>query len=83
MTTVCTICARGGSVGVPRKNIRMLHGKPLIAHTIEQALACPEIKRVVVSTDSEAIAEVSRAAGAHGAGFARAARSLTRRRRGR
>ena len=47
------------------KNSRPLLGKPLIAWSIEQALACPEIQRVVVSTDSEAIAEVSRAAGAH------------------
>ncbi len=64
MTTVCTICARGGSVGVPRKNIRMLHGKPLIAHTIEQALACPEIDRVFCSTDDAEIAEVAAKYGA-------------------
>jgi CMP-N,N'-diacetyllegionaminic acid synthase len=49
---------------VPRKNIRPLAGKPLIAHTIEQALACREIQGVYVSTDSEAIAEVARRAGA-------------------
>lgn len=64
MTTLCTICARGGSQGVPGKNIRPLLGKPLIAWTIEQALACPEIDAVYVSTDSEAIADVARGAGA-------------------
>lgn len=64
MTTICTICARGGSVGVPRKNIRPLLGKPLIAYTIEQALACPQIDRVFCSTDDVEIAEV---AARHGA----------------
>ncbi len=64
MTTICTICARGGSVGVPRKNIRLLQGKPLIVHTIEQALACGSIDAVYVSTDDDQIAEVARAHGA-------------------
>lgn len=64
MTTICTICARGGSVGVPRKNIRLLGGKPLIAHSIEQALAAPGIEAVYVSTDDDEIAEVARAYGA-------------------
>ncbi|WP_347267857.1 acylneuraminate cytidylyltransferase family protein [Paracoccus sp. (in: a-proteobacteria)] len=64
MTTICSICARGGSQGVPRKNIRPLLGKPLIVHTIEQALACGAIDRVFVSTDDAEIAAVARAAGA-------------------
>lgn len=64
MTTIASICARGGSTGLPRKNIKLLHGKPLISHTIEQALACPEIERVFVSTDDEEIAEVARNSGA-------------------
>lgn len=64
MTTLCVISARGGSRGLPGKNIRPLLGKPLIVWSIEQALATPEIDRVVVSTDSEAIAKVARAAGA-------------------
>lgn len=64
MLTIATICARGGSVGVPGKNIRPLMGKPLIVHTIEQALAVPGIDRVFVSTDAEDIAEVARKAGA-------------------
>ena len=64
MTTLCSICARGGSVGVPRKNIRDLRGKPLIGWAIEQALATPSIDEVHVSTDDAAIAEVARAFGA-------------------
>jgi len=64
MLTIATICARGGSVGVPGKNIRPLMGKPLIAHTIEQALAVPEIDRVFVSTDSQSISDAALAAGA-------------------
>jgi len=64
LNTIVTICARGGSQGVPGKNIRLLHGKPLIVHTIEQAQACSGIDGVYVSTDSEDIAAVARAAGA-------------------
>jgi len=64
MTALCVISARGGSRGLPGKNIRPMLGKPLIAWSIEQALATPEIDRVVVSTDSEAIAAVARGAGA-------------------
>lgn len=64
MATVATICARGGSRGVPGKNIRDLLGKPLIAHTIEQALLVEEIDRVFVSTDDPRIARVAREAGA-------------------
>jgi CMP-N-acetylneuraminic acid synthetase len=59
MTTICVIGARGGSKGVAGKNIRPLLGKPLIAWSIEQALQCPEIDRVVISTDSPAIAEAA------------------------
>ena len=64
MRTIATICARGGSQGVPGKNIRSLCGKPLIVHTIAQAIACERLDAVYVSTDSEAIAEVARGAGA-------------------
>lgn len=64
MTVLCSICARGGSTGVPGKNIRNLLGKPLIVYSIEQALAHDGIDHVVVSTDDPAIAEVARAAGA-------------------
>lgn len=55
------IFARGGSKGVRNKNIRSAGGKPLIAHTIACALKSRYINRVIVSTDSEAIAETARA----------------------
>lgn len=58
------IFARGGSKGVPGKNIRMLGGKPLIAWSIDQARAVKRIERVLVSTDSEEIAAVARQYGA-------------------
>lgn len=58
------IPARGGSKGIPRKNIKPLCGKPLIAWTIQQALSSASIDRVVVSTDDDEIAEISRDYGA-------------------
>ena len=64
MKATAFIFARGGSKGLPGKNIRTLGGKPLIAHSIEHALAVKRIERVIVSTDSEEIATV---AGRHGA----------------
>jgi N-acylneuraminate cytidylyltransferase len=64
MKTVGFIFARGDSKGVPGKNIRLLGGKPLIAWSIEQALAVNRIQRVLVSTDSAEIAAVARKYGA-------------------
>ena len=61
---IITICARGGSAGVPGKNIRTLYGKPLIGWTIEQAFAAKVADEVFVSTDSEEIANVARSFGA-------------------
>ena len=61
---LCTICARGGSKGVPNKNIRPLFGKPLIAHTVEQAKASQLFALVAVSSDSPAILAAAKAAGA-------------------
>jgi CMP-N,N'-diacetyllegionaminic acid synthase len=60
---LCVIPVRGGSKGVPRKNLLDVGGKPLVVWTIEQALAVPDLD-VLVSTDDEEIAEVARAAGA-------------------
>ena len=62
--TTAFIFARGGSKGVLGKNIRPLSGKPLIGWSIEQARQVPEISRVIVSTDSQEIAEISRQFGA-------------------
>ena len=64
MKTVALICARGGSKGLPGKNIRPLAGKPLIAWAIDQARAVKRIGRVIVSTDSGEIAAVARESGA-------------------
>lgn len=58
------IPARGGSKGLPRKNILKLAGKPMIAWTIEAALNSKYISDVIVSTDDEEIAEISRKYGA-------------------
>jgi CMP-N,N'-diacetyllegionaminic acid synthase len=54
------IPARGGSKGIPGKNIKLLGGKPLIAHAAQSALGSPAISRLVISTDSEEIAQVAR-----------------------
>ena len=64
MKAIAFIFARGGSKGLPGKNIRLLGGKPLIAWSIEHALAVKRIDRVIVSTDSEEIAAVARDYGA-------------------
>lgn len=61
---VCIITARGGSKSIPRKNVLPLGGKPVIAWSIEAALQSPSVSRVIVSTDDEEIAEVSRDWGA-------------------
>ncbi|MFY8102473.1 MAG: cytidylyltransferase domain-containing protein [Ramlibacter sp.] len=61
---IATICARGGSKGLPRKNVLPFAGLPLIAHSIRQALACAQIQGVYVSTDDEEIAQVARDHGA-------------------
>jgi len=63
-SVVAFVFARGGSKGVPRKNVRLLAGKPLIAYSIETALQSIHIDRVIVSTDDEGIAQVARAYGA-------------------
>ncbi|AFV98016.1 hypothetical protein B649_08520 [Candidatus Sulfuricurvum sp. RIFRC-1] len=61
---LCTICARGGSKGVKNKNVRLLHGKPLIAYTIEQAKESGLFEHIVISTDSDLIATVAQEYGA-------------------
>lgn len=61
---LCTICARGGSKGVKNKNIRPLNELPLIAHTIKQAQESKLFKHIVISTDSDNIANVATKFGA-------------------
>lgn len=64
MKIIGTICARGGSKGVPKKNIRKLAGKPLIAYTIETALKWNKLDKVIVSTEDKEIAKISKEYGA-------------------
>ena len=61
---IAIIPARGGSKGLPRKNIKNFNGKPLIAWTIKQALASKYIDDVIVSTDDSEIADISKKFGA-------------------
>lgn len=64
LRSVAIIPARGGSKRIPGKNIRELAGKPMIAWSIEAALECPVIDRVIVSTDDDRIAEIAQEYGA-------------------
>lgn len=64
MNILALIPARGGSKGIPRKNIQPLAGKPLLAYTIEHARQTPAITRIVVSTDDAEIAAVAEQYGA-------------------
>lgn len=61
---LAVVPARGGSKGLPRKNIRLLGGKPLVCWPIVAALSSTYVDRVVVSTDDPEIASIARAAGA-------------------
>jgi N,N'-diacetyl-8-epilegionaminate cytidylyltransferase len=65
MKTIGFVFARGGSKGLPGKNLKLLCGKPLIAHAIEIGLQVKNMDRVIVSTDDERIAEVAKKHGAH------------------
>lgn len=58
------IFARGGSKGLPRKNVKNLNGKPLIQYSIEIALKCPSIDKVIVSTDDLEISNIATKCGA-------------------
>ena len=64
MNVLALILARGNSKGIPRKNIKELYGKPLMAWTIEEAKKSKHITRVVVSTEDEEIAQVAKTYGA-------------------
>lgn len=64
MNIYTIIPARGGSKGIPKKNIKTLKGKPLIAHTIEYSLKSKFTNKTIVSTDSLEIAEIAKSFGA-------------------
>jgi CMP-N-acetylneuraminic acid synthetase len=61
---ICIICARGGSKGLPRKNVKLLDGLPLVARPILQAIESGVIGTVLVSTDDIEIAEIAKKYGA-------------------
>jgi len=63
MKVLGIIPARGGSKGVPRKNIRLLCGKPLLVYSAEAALKARSLSRIVLSTDDEEIAEIGKQSG--------------------
>ena len=64
MSRLCTICARGGSKGVPGKNVRVIAGRPLIAHSVLQALESRLFEAIAVSSDCHAILQAATEAGA-------------------
>lgn len=64
MISICTLCARGGSKGVPGKNVRLLMGKPLIAHSVERAVESGLFETIAVSSDSDEILDAASRAGA-------------------
>lgn len=61
---ICVVCARGGSKGLPRKNVKRLAGEPLVARPIRQARESGVIGTIIASTDDEEIATAAREAGA-------------------
>ena len=65
MSNLCTICARSGSKGVPNKNIKKIAGKPLIQHTIEQAIKSKIFSDIIVSSDCKKILKIAEKLGAH------------------
>ncbi|MFT6245439.1 MAG: N-acylneuraminate cytidylyltransferase [Salibacteraceae bacterium] len=64
MKNICIIPARGGSKRIPRKNIKLFLGKPIIAYSIESAIKSNLFEKVIVSTDDNEIAEISKEFGA-------------------
>lgn len=64
MSRICTICARGGSKGVKNKNLKLMLGKPLIAHSILQAKASELFDVIAVSSDSQDILQAAKEYGA-------------------
>lgn len=61
---IAIVPARGGSVGLPDKNIKIINGKPMIAHSLEKALKVKELDKLIVSTDDKKIAGIAKKYGA-------------------
>lgn len=61
MKTLGLVTARGGSKGIPGKNLKLLAGKPLLAYTIDAARACGAFERLILSTEDQEIADAARA----------------------
>ena len=57
---IAVVSARGGSKGIPGKNIKLLNGKPLISYCLKNLLNCPEISRVILSSDSKKILKIAK-----------------------
>jgi CMP-N-acetylneuraminic acid synthetase len=64
LRVLAVVPARGGSKGIPRKNVQLLGGKPLVAHAVETGLAASLVDRILCTTDDPEIADIARAAGA-------------------
>lgn len=64
MSYICTICARGGSKGIPNKNLRVLVNRPMIAFSVQQAIETSLFSQIAVSSDSPEILSAAAAAGA-------------------
>ena len=71
MKNLCIIPARGGSKRIPRKNVKQFLGKPILAYSIEAALATGLFDEVMVSTDDEEIAKIAKQYGAIVPSFAK------------
>jgi len=61
---LCSICIRGGSKGVPKKNIRMVNGNPLLFYTIDCAQRAKGLDDLVISSDSDEMLEIAQQLGA-------------------
>lgn len=70
LSVLAIISARGGSDGIPRKNVKMLAGELLIAHTIEQALLAAAVEHLIMSTDDRKIPAISHECGGEPSGQA-------------
>src|SRR5260370_6461655 len=64
LQVLVVVPARGGSKGIPRKNLQLLAGRPLVAHAVATGLAAKLVDRVLCTTDDPEIADAARAAGA-------------------